>query len=208
MAEDPDTNDTWGYRMKRQPTEAVGHVTHRRPDFGTVLRALTLIPATLTTGLVAGVFYAYSVSVNLGLAGQPDAGYVATMNAINEKIQNPLFFAGFIGSVLFQLVALGAHLPRRGSLRLRLVALACALHIGGGFLVTVFVNVPLNEELARVTADASPGELARARAAYEGPWNLWNGVRAVFSTLAFLALIGSCLSGAGRGTRGGDTFER
>ncbi|WP_166179558.1 DUF1772 domain-containing protein [Rubrobacter tropicus] len=89
---------------------------------------------------------------------------------------------------------------------MRLVALACALHIGGGFLVTVFANVPLNEELARVAADASPGELARARAAYEGPWNLWNGVRAVSSTLAFLALIGSCLSGAGRGTRGGDTF--
>ncbi|WP_166179556.1 hypothetical protein [Rubrobacter tropicus] len=114
MAEDAGTNDTWGYRMRRQPTEAVGHAPLRRPDSGTALSALTLIPATLTTGLVAGVFYAYSVSVNLGLAGQPDAGYVATMNAINEKIQNPLFFAGFIGSVLFPLVALGATFPVAG----------------------------------------------------------------------------------------------
>jgi uncharacterized membrane protein len=70
--------------------------------------------------------------------------------------------------------------------------LALALYVGGGFLLTVVVNVPLNEELARV-ADASAGELARARAGYEGPWNFWNGVRAVLSSLAFVALVGACL---------------
>jgi uncharacterized membrane protein len=51
----------------------------------------------------------------------------------------------------------------------------------------------MNEELARVAANASPDELAGARAAYEGPWNFWNGVRTVFSSMAFLALIGACL---------------
>ena len=51
----------------------------------------------------------------------------------------------------------------------------------------------MNEELARVAEGASSGELSGARAAYEGPWNFWNGVRTVFSSLAFLALIGACL---------------
>jgi uncharacterized membrane protein len=147
--------------------------------------------ATLTTGLIAGVFYAYAVSVNLGLAAQPDASYVATMQAINERIQNPLFFLSFFGAVLFLLATLAVHSPRSG--RFRLVALASALYIGGGFLLTVFVNVPLNEELAGIAAGASPGELARARADYEGPWDFWNGVRAVLSSLAFLALVGACL---------------
>jgi quercetin dioxygenase-like cupin family protein len=67
-----------------------------------------------------------------------------------------------------------------------------ALYVGGGFLLTVVVNVPLNEELARV-GDTPAGELARVRAAYEGPWNFWNGVRTVFSFLAFVALVGACL---------------
>ena len=58
-----------------------------------VFRALMLGGATLTTGLVAGVFYAYAVSVDLGLAAQPDGSYVATMQEINDRIQNPLFFA-------------------------------------------------------------------------------------------------------------------
>jgi uncharacterized membrane protein len=51
----------------------------------------------------------------------------------------------------------------------------------------------MNEELARV-GEASPAVLARVRAEYEGPWNFWNGVRTIFSSLAFLVLIGACLS--------------
>ena len=165
-------------------------------------RALTLACATLTTGLVAGVYYAYTVSVNLGLAAQPDASYVATMQAINERIENPLFFASFFGAALFPLAALAAHYSRRPrSGRFWLIALACVLYIGGSFLLTAFVNVPMNEELARVASDVSTGELSRARAAYEDPWNFWNGVRTVFSFLAFLVLVGACLLREDRGRR-------
>ena len=175
---------------KRNPTSPGAFRPRAR---GSAVRALTLAGATLTTGLVAGVFYAYAVSVNLGLAAQPDASYVAVMQAINERIQNPLFFLSFFGAVLFLMAALVVYSPRPRSGRFWLIALACVLYVGGGFLLTVFVNVPLNEELARVAADASAGELARARAGYEDPWNFWNGVRAVFSSLAFLALVCACL---------------
>ena len=187
--------------MSRTPIEATSHKPPRPTALVSAVRALTLAVATLTTGLVAGVFYAYAISVNLGFADQPDAGYVAAMQAINERIQNPVFFLGFFGAVLSLLAALAAHSPRPRSGGFWLVTLACALYIGGGFLLTVFVNVPLNEQLARVGADVSAGELVRARAEYEGPWNFWNGVRAVSSTLAFLALVGACLRHGGRGTR-------
>jgi uncharacterized membrane protein len=156
--------------------------------------------ATFTTGLMAGVYFAFAISVTLGLAAQPDASYVATMQAINEKIENPLFFASFFGAALFPLAALAVHYSRRPrSGRFWLVALACVLYIGGSFLLTVFVNVPMNEELARVAPEASAGGLARARAAYEGPWNFWNVVRTVFSFLSFLVLIGACLLREDRG---------
>lgn len=115
------------------------------------------------------------------------------MQAINERIENPLFFLCFFGAVLFLLVALAVHFPRPRLGRFWLIALASAFYVGGGFLLTVVVNVPLNEELARVVGDASGGELARARAAYESPWNFWNGVRAVLSSLAFGILVGACL---------------
>lgn len=179
--------------MPRTPIEAVSQKAPRSAAARSAIRVLSLAGATLTTGLVAGVFYAYTVSVSPGLAAQPDDSYVAAMQAINEKIQNPLFFLSFFGAVLFLLAALAVHLPRPRLGRFWLIALASALYVGGGFLLTVVVNVPLNEELARVVGDASAGELARARAAYEGPWNFWNGVRTVFSFLAFVALVGACL---------------
>lgn len=169
------------------------------------VRGLVLAGAALATGLQAGFFYAYAVSVDLGLAEQPDASYVATMNAINERIQNPLFFASFLGAPLLLLAALAAHLPLFRSGRFRLIALACALHVVGCFLVTMLMNVPLNDELARVGSDASAGELARARAAYEGPWDAWNWVRTASSALAFAALIGACLARDGSPRSGGRT---
>ena len=187
--------------MSRASIEAARRKAPLPTALGSAFRALTLAGATFTTGLIAGVFYAYAISVNLGLAAQSNPDYVAAMQAINERIQNPLFFFGFFGAALFPLAALAAHYRRPRSGRFRLVALACALYIGGGFLLTVFANVPMNEELARVSAGASPGELARARAAYEGPWDFWNGVRTVFSILAFLALVGACLLREERGTR-------
>ena len=175
----------------------------RPTALGSTVRALTLASATLTTGLVAGLYYAFAVSVNLGLAAQPDVSYVTTMQAINERIENPLFLASFFGALLLLLATFAVHFPRPRSGRFWLVALACLLYVGGSFLLTVFVSVPMNNQLAAVDLDSPARVLADARDAYEGPWGFWNGVRAVFSVLAFLALIGACLLREDRRQPGG-----
>ena len=162
---------------------------------GSIARPLALIAATLTTGLIGGFFYAYACSVSLGLALLSDERYVAAMQAINATVRNGMFAFSFFGAVLSLLLALALHARTYRSRRFVLVALACVLSIGGGFMVTLLVNVPMNEELARVSVgELGPAALERVREGYEGPWNFWNGVRTVFSTLAFLALIGACLS--------------
>lgn len=159
---------------------------------GSLARTLALATATLTTGLISGFFYAYACSVTLGLALLPDDEYIDAMQAINETVRNGVFAFSFFGAVLSLLLALALHSTRPRSRRFMLVALAAVLYIGGGFMVTFLVNVPMNEELARV--GEAGANLAQVRAGYEGPWNFWNGVRTVFSSLAFLALIGACLS--------------
>jgi uncharacterized membrane protein len=167
---------------------------------GSVARLLTLTLATLTTGLISGFFYAYACSVTLGLALLPDEQYIEAMQAINATVRNGLFAFSFFGAVLALLLALAVHLPRLRSRRFVLIALAAVLYIGGGFMGTFLVNVPMNEELARVD-EAAPAALAQIRAEYESPWNFWNGVRTVFSSLALLALIGACLSRSDSGSR-------
>ncbi len=184
--------------MSSQPTATL--YTLPSVALGLVARLLTLTGATLTTGLIAGFFYAYACSVTLGLALLPDEQYVEAMQAINATVRNGVFAFSFFGAVLFLVLALVVHAPRLRSRRFLLIALAAVLYIGGGFMVTFFVNVPMNEELALVS-DAAPATLAQVRAEYEGPWNFWNSVRTAFSTLAFLALIGACLSRSDSGSR-------
>lgn len=158
-------------------------------------RGLALATATLATGLIAGFFYAYACSVTLGLALLPDAGYVSAMQSINATVRNGVFALSFFGAALTLLAALALHAPRPRSARFALVALAFVLYVGGGFLLTMTVNVPMNEGLAVVdVGGATPAELARVREGYEGPWNLWNWARTVFSSLAFAAIVGACLA--------------
>lgn len=130
-------------------------VVSRTRALGSVVRVLTLAGATLATGLVAGVFYAYAVSVNLGLAQQPDASYVAAMQTINERIQNPLFFVSFFGAVpalLGTLVIQHTSRPRSG--RLWLVALACALYLGGSPRPSSYLRLQVHR------VQRSPGEVS------------------------------------------------
>src|SRR5215217_3310623 len=167
-----------GHNVSRTSTVAASRKSSGPGGLLSGIRALLLGGATLATGLVAGVFYAYSVSVDPGLAAQSDASYV--------------------GAVLLPLAALVVHLPRLRSGRFLLISLACLFYIGGGFLLTAFVNVPMNDQLATVDPEAPARILSWAREAYEGPWDFWNGVRTIFSTLSFVALTAACLLAPGR----------
>lgn len=81
-----------------------------------------------------------------------------------------MFALSFFGAALFLSLALAAHGLGREAPHLIVVTLACGLYIGGGFLLTLGVNVPMNEELALLSVDkASSAALASARDGYEGP---------------------------------------
>ena len=182
--------------MSSQPTATTSAASNAIPlgRVGVVARSLTLTLATLTTGLISGFFYAYACSVTLGFALLPDEQYVEAMQAINATVRNGVFTFSFFGAALFLVLALVVHAPRLRSRRFMLIALAAVLYIGGGFMVTFLINVPMNEELARVSVGKmDTAALAQIRAEYEGPWNFWNGVRTLFSSLAFVALIGAGL---------------
>lgn len=87
------------------------------------------------------------------------------MQAINETVRNGVFAFSFFGAVLSLIFALALHSARPRSRRFVLLALAAVLYIGGGFMVTFLVNVPMNEELARV-GEVALSMLAQVRAEY------------------------------------------
>ncbi|MGQ7754546.1 anthrone oxygenase family protein (plasmid) [Streptomyces sp. WC2508] len=146
-----------------------------------------LIAATLSTGLMAGLFAAFAYAVMPGLAKSSDHTLVEAMQSINKAILNPVFMLPFMGAI--PLLGLAVVLAWRGHGRSALPWLIAALVLYlVAFMVTSGVNVPLNDQLARAGDPAHAGQLAATRADFENKWVLWNVVRALLHTAAFACL--------------------
>ncbi|MFJ5992755.1 DUF1772 domain-containing protein [Lentzea sp. NPDC092896] len=130
---------------------------------------ITLIAAA-ATGLMAGVFFAFSVAVMPGLADLPAEQAREAMRRINVRIQNPVFLLVFLGTA----VLCGIEVFQG-----RIVG--GLLYVVGSFLLTMFVNVPMNNRLER-TDDAYWPEYLRM-------WTIWNHVRALACLASMVILL-------------------
>lgn len=148
--------------------------------------ALTVL-GVLGTGLVAGVFCAFSTFVMKGLAELPPAQGVAAMKAINVTALRPAFMLVFAGSaVLCAVIAVVTFVlwPDEGTVEL---LLGSALYLFGSFGVTIVANVPRNDTLMKL--DAGTAEAAAYWPEYVREWTVWNHVRMVASGAAALAYV-------------------
>jgi uncharacterized membrane protein len=153
---------------------------------------ILVITATMTA-LMAGLFYAWSCSVMLGFASLKDREFVAAMQATNRAIQNPVFFAAFLGAPLF--LPVSTFLNYAAAPRFALLLAASVIYLTGTFGVTIFGNVPLNNTLERFDLEsATDEETARQRTNFERRWNNLNTIRTVSSTLAVILVIIACLN--------------
>lgn len=157
------------------------------------LASIILIITAVLTALMAGLFFAWSCSVMPGLARLSDKEFVAAMQAMNQAILNPVFFAAFFGAPVFLVISTVVYYGEFG--RFRFIAGATVVYAIGNFGVTVFGNVPLNNALERLDLkSAGDEEIARHRASFERPWNYLNHIRAVSSTLALILVVIACLN--------------
>jgi uncharacterized membrane protein len=144
----------------------------------------------LFAGLVAGVMYAYSCSVNPGLKLLADAEYLKAMQGFNIAIQNPFFFIPFMGILLLYPITIYQMYQPAPSLPFYLFIISMVIYFIGVFGITIFCNVPLNEQLAGFSiASAAPNEIAAMRNVFEMPWNTFHTVRTLASILSFSLLI-------------------
>ena len=163
----------------------------------TTWATVTLVLATLTVGMMAGIFAAYALSVMPGLKRTSDATFVDVMRRINVEIVNPWFIFCFLGGAVFSLLALffavrgyEAHAPQRASIGWIIAGLVL---YGLSLAVTIVVNAPLNGALAA----ADKNDPSAARKPFEARWVLFNIVRTLTGVAAFACLAWALrLSGA------------
>ncbi|UBU12661.1 anthrone oxygenase family protein [Nonomuraea gerenzanensis] len=137
-----------------------------------VLALITL----LLHGALTGLFYAFSMSVMPGLNAIDPAQAEAAMRSINRKILNPWLHLVFLGSPVAALVA--------GFLADGMAATwffaAAGVNFVGSFLVTMLINVPMNNALDAATMSFKD---------YSPRWTAFNTLRTV-ACAASVVLVG------------------
>ncbi|WP_084239585.1 anthrone oxygenase family protein [Pedobacter africanus] len=155
-----------------------------------------LILTAVAMALIAGLFYAYSCSVNPGLGKLSDEVYILAMQSINRAILNPVFFASFMGTLL--LLPLSTWLLYRSggaSTVFYFLFAATIIYAVGTFGVTMVKNVPLNEALDKFNVrSASLEEIAKQRQLFQIPWNNFNNIRTIASIVSLVLVIIACIN--------------
>ena len=138
------------------------------------MQAVALLAATLTAGLMAGVYGIFALAIMPGLRATDDRTFVAAFQAIDRAIVNPLFMLWFFGPLLFA----GAAAALSGGEMLPWIVAALVLSLVV-VVITFAVHLPLNDAIKAATGPEAREPFHEAR------WVVWNVVRAVLSTIAF-----------------------
>jgi uncharacterized membrane protein len=148
--------------------------------------SLLTLSAALGSGLIAGVFFAFSSFIMQSFTKLSANQAIAAMNTINVVILNSLFMVVFVGTAAASVVLAVTSFIRWGQPGAVFLLVGGLLYLIGSLVVTGAFNVPLNDVLAAVTPERATPEAWKQ---YLGPWMLWNHVRTVTSLLASLAFI-------------------
>lgn len=158
-----------------------------------VFRASTLLGATVTMGLIAGVLALYAHTIMPGLHRTSDHTFVTAFQQIDRAIINPWFMTTFGGALVLTLVA---GIASRGTSALPWIAAAFVLYLIA-VVITVAIHVPLNDAI-KAAGHPDRIDVTQVRARFqETRWAAWNLVR-VATTIPAFGLLAWALVLCGR----------
>lgn len=147
--------------------------------------------AALLSGMVAGVFLAFSDFVMRSLrAATPLAG-IEAMQEINRKVFSSIFLVWLLGLAPVSALLAGYAWFRIDGPAADWFIAGGAIYVIGTFLVTMLGNVPMNNRLDRMAPAGA--ETVGYWETYATFWTLWNHVRTVASGLAALCFLVGCV---------------
>jgi uncharacterized membrane protein len=156
---------------------------------------MLLVITTTITGLTAGLFYSWSVSVTPGIGRLGDREYLAAFQAMNRAIINPVFMLCFLGTAVMLPISTFVNYSQPLSQTFWLLLGATVCYLFGVIAVTFVGNIPMNNALDRLNIVSSTTEqLATFRAQFENKWNTLNHIRSFANTAALVLAILACLS--------------
>ena len=143
------------------------------------LVTILLWAAALSSGLMAGVYFAFSGFIMKAFDKIETAQSVAAMNAINEVILRSWFMPVFFGSSIISFLLVVVAFVYWGEAGAGPALIAGMIYVAGMFVCTVVFNVPLNNALAQVGPDSTDAHQIWSN--YLRNWTMWNHLRTISS---------------------------
>jgi uncharacterized membrane protein len=143
--------------------------------------------AALSSGLIAGIYFAFSVFIMQAFGKINSAHSIAAMNSINKMILRSLFMPLFFGSSIISLGLIIAAIIHWGEAGTTLTLIAGLVYFIGMFIITVAFNVPLNNLLAKTEPDSNNAQQVWSH--YLNNWTRWNHLRTVSSLITCVICI-------------------
>ncbi len=141
-----------------------------------------MVAAVLGSGLIAGLFFVFSIAIMpaLGRLAAPEG--IRAMQSINVVIVNPIFLVAFFGTGALSVALIVFGLIRSGQPGWAYLISGAAAYLIGSIFVTMFFNVPMNNALAAVQPGTPEGDAVWQN--YLRNWTYWNHVRTLASLIS------------------------
>jgi len=145
------------------------------------------VVSTVGCGLMAGLFFAFSVFMMRAFDRLPASQGIAAMQSTNKTIVTPLFILTFVGTGVVCAVLGVLSLFRLDQPEGKWLLAGAVLYIAGVILLTGGYHIPRNDKLD--TFDPSTAEAARYWSTFVREWTLWNHVRLLSSVGALISFV-------------------
>ncbi|MDF1809482.1 MAG: DUF1772 domain-containing protein [Phycisphaerales bacterium] len=148
--------------------------------------------AILVTGVVGGIFFAFSDFIMRSLATTPPSSGIDAMTEINRKVYRSVFIHGIWISAVLSVILIFAGVTQISDPESIWLIVGGSCYLLGVMGVSILFNIPMNHKLESLASRFEDSANLRAQkfwSIYLSRWTLWNHVRsvaAVISTLCFI----------------------
>lgn len=149
--------------------------------------AVLLWTAALSSGLMAGVYFAFSGFIMQAFGKIDTTQAIASMNSINKIILRSAFMPLFFGSSIISVLLIFASIAHWGEAGAEITLIAGTVYFVGMFACTALFNVPLNNLLAGL--DPNSANAPQVWAHYLKTWTNWNHLRTLSSLVTCVLCI-------------------
>ena len=151
-----------------------------------------LFLSILSCSLVTGFIFTFAIIVMPGLSKLSDKEFLKAFQVTDAVIQNkqPIFMLTWIGSIVSVLSLILISITYVGLSETWLIVLVALIYLLGVQGITIFIHLPLNNQIQKLNLDNLKDENLRdERLNFENKWNFFNNIRTTIAFFVSLTLL-------------------